>query len=206
MRICLVPMYKKAIFIALLVAVALLSGQCRTLREWQALRQVDFYIDRVSNVSLAGIHLDHVHRYDDLTPAQAVRLGQALAQGTLPLRFRLHLIAENPTHNPVVARLERLEWTLLLDDHPTLSGTLDQRYRLSPGIPQEIPLDFELDLLDFFEKNLQDLVELALALTGTEGVTKRISLEAKPFIETPLGPLSYPHPIRILMREVGRAS
>ncbi|WP_243663649.1 hypothetical protein [Rhodothermus marinus] len=153
----------------------MLNWQCRTLRAWQALRQVDFYIDRVSDVNLAGVELDHVRSYEDLTLEQTLRISQALARGTLPLRFQLHLIAENPADNPVTARLERLEWTLLLDDHPTLSGTLDQTYRLPPGEPQEIPLDFELDLLDFFEKNLQDLVELALALAGAEGVTKRVS-------------------------------
>jgi len=200
------PIYKTVLHIALLAAVVVLNWQCRTLRAWQALRQVDFYIDRVSDVNLAGVELDHVRSYEDLTLEQTLRISQALARGTLPLRFRLHLIAENPADNPVTARLERLEWTLLLDDHPTLSGTLNQSYRLPPGEPQEIPLDFELDLLDFFEKNLQDLVELALALAGTEGVTKRVSLEARPFIETPLGPLSYPRPIRILTREVGRTS
>ncbi len=200
------PIYKTVGYIVLLAAIVVLNWQCRTLRAWQALRQVDFYIDRVSGVNLAGVELDPVRGYEDLTPEQLIQITRTLAQGSLPLRFRLHLVAENPADNPVTARLERLEWTLLLDDHSTLSGTLNQTYRLRPGIPQEIPLDFELDLLDFFEKNGQDLVELALALAGTEGVTKRVSLEARPFIETPLGPLSYPRPIRILTREVGRTS
>lgn len=125
--------YKTVLHIALLAAVVVLNWQCRTLRAWQALRQVDFYIDRVSDVNLAGVELDHVRSYEDLTLEQTLRISQALARGTLPLRFQLHLIAENPADNPVTARLERLEWTLLLDDHPTLSGTLDQTYRLRPA-------------------------------------------------------------------------
>lgn len=203
---CLVCKYKSFLLVILLAPLLLFSEGCQTLRAWKALRQVDFYIDHVSDVTLADIALDQVRSYEDLTPEQVFRLSRSFAQGRLPLRFRLHLIAENPADNPVTARLERMEWTLLLDDHPTLSGTLEQTYRLPPGVPREIPLDIELDLLDFFEENLPDLVELALALTGAEGKTKRISLEAQPFIETPLGPLSYPRPIRILTQTVGRTS
>jgi len=176
---------------------------CRTLREWQALRQVEFYLDRLDNVHLAGINLSAVQHYEDLKVDQLARLSLALAQGTLPLRFRLYVVATNPRENRVTARLERLEWTLRLDERPLLNGLIDQTYRLPPGEPREIPIDIELDLLDFFERNLRDLVELALALSGTEGVTKRVSLETKPFVETPLGSLSYPRPILILSREVG---
>ncbi len=182
----------------------LLGGlSCHTLREWRALRQVDFYLDRIDEVYLAGINLSTIQQYEDLKASQIAQLSLALAQGTLPLRFRLYVVAVNPRENHVTARLERLEWTLRLDERPLLSGIIDQTYRLPPGEPKSIPVDIELDLLDVFEKNLRDLVELALALSGTEGVTKRVSLTAKPFVQTPFGPLSYPQPMLILSRDVG---
>lgn len=79
MSIRRVPIYKTVLKIALLATVVVLNWQCRTLRAWQALRQVDFYIDRASGVNLAGVELDHVRSYEDLTLEQTLRISQALA-------------------------------------------------------------------------------------------------------------------------------
>ena len=92
-----------------LVLTLLLGGlSCRTLREWQALRQVDFYLDRIDEVYLAGINLSTIQHYEDLEASQIAQLSLALAQGTQPLRFRRYVLAVNPRENRVTARLERL--------------------------------------------------------------------------------------------------
>ena len=179
-----------------------LSG-CATLQQLAALRNVDFSVDRLSNVELAGIDLSRVRSFNDLGMADAARLTLAVTRNELPLAFQLHLLAENPAENTTPARLVQMDWTLLLQGRETLSGVFDGDVQLPPGEPTDVPIAMSLDLLEFFDGSAQDLLELALSLTGQGGSPKDVSLQATPTINTALGPMRYPRPITIVSREVG---
>lgn len=185
-----------------LAAVLFLPG-CQTLREVASLRKVDFDLDRVSNVRLAGIDVSRIRSYEDLGMMDVARLTAAVATKKLPLDLVVHVRAENPPENRVQARLVRLDWTLFLDDHETVSGIFDEPVAFEPGEARDLPVTVSLDLVQFFDKSARDLVELALALSGQGGAPKRISLKATPTIDTALGPIRYPNPITIVSREVG---
>lgn len=173
----------------------MLVGGCATLRQIRALQHVDFALVGTSESTLAGVPVQSTHSFNDLSTLQLARLASALAQGTLPFQTVLQVRASNPADN-VQARLVKLDWTLFLDDQKTVSGKLDQEYVLPPGQPVVVPVPVQLDLVQFFSDNLQQLVDLTLAATG-EGGPQKIRLEATPSIQTPLGPIRYPEPIRI---------
>lgn len=191
----------------ILAVAALCAGlpACATLQQIAALRQVDFSIDRASDVRLAGVLIDDVRSSQQISAVDAARIAAALTRGDLPLELQLHLDARNPSTNSVAARLLRLDWTLLLDDRETISGITDREYVIEPGVPADIPIAIQLDLADFFQHNFRDLVDLALAVTGQGGQPKRIALRATPTIETALGPIRYPEPITIVSAEAGTA-
>ena len=176
---------------------------CTTLRQFAALRQVDFGIAGVEDARLAGVDVEDIRDYDDLSATQIARLGLALASNRMPFDFQLELSALNPADNDVAARLVRMDWSLWLENRETVSGTLDRTFVLEPGQPQEIPISISLDLLEFFDRNAEDLVDLVLAATGQGGSPTRLSLRARPTIDTPLGPIRYPEPITIVSRDVG---
>jgi len=184
-----------------------ISG-CATLQQIAALRNVDFSVDHVSDVRLAGVDLGRISSFRDLGVVDAGRLALGVSQSRLPLDFQLHLLAENPAGNTTDARLIRMDWTLLLQDRETLSGVFDGDVLLRPGQPTDVPIFISLNLLDFFEGNAQDLLELALSLAGqgeaSMGAPKEVALRATPVIDTPLGPMRYPAPITFLSREIGR--
>ncbi len=184
---------------ALLVAVP----ACKTLRQLANLRAVDFRIENVTEAALGGIDLSRIRSYEDLDAGDAFRVAQMVARGSAPLEFTLHLGAENPAENDVTAQLVEMDWTLLLDDTETVSGTFDRNIVLTPGEERDIPIDIRLDLVAFFERSAGDLVELALAATGQGGEPTRIKLRARPTIDTPIGPIRYPEPITITVAEVG---
>ena len=189
------------------LAVSMASGLvgCQTFRELAALEKVDFLLRDVDNIDLAGVRLDGIRSFGDLGPAQVVRLLAAVGQGRLPLQVRVNVLAENPSSNPVTARMIGLDWTLLLEGKETVAGSIANAVSLPPGAPQVIPIDASLDLLQFFSESGPDLVELVLALTGQGGgESKEIAIRATPTIDTPLGPMTYPTPITILRQEVGR--
>jgi hypothetical protein len=183
---------------------AALAAGCATLQQITALRQVEFAIDRVSEVRLAGIDLTGRRSYGDLSLSEGAALVAALSRRDVPLAFNLHLRAENPADNRVAARLIRMRWTMLLEDHETVSGTVEHEYVFPPGEPQDLPIAVELNLAEFFERNARDLFELALNLAGQGGAPKNVTLRAVPTIQTALGPMQYPQPITIVSREIGR--
>ena len=188
----------------IIVGLVMVSGlQCQTIREIANLRNVRFAIDRVSDAQLAGVDVQKLKSYQDLRPGDLLNLGRALTRKEFPLDFQLHLTAENPPDNTVQARLVKLDWTLLLDDTETISGVFDDNIVLPPGQPTDVPIPISLNLVDFFQHGVQDLVELALAVAGQGGEPKRIKLKATPTVDTAIGPIRYPEPITIISREVG---
>ena len=189
-----------------MLGIVFLTPGCATLREVLALRQVEFSIDQVRAVRLAGVDLHAVRSYEELRPADAARIAAAVLQKKLPLQFDLHVRAENPRDNEVTARLLRMEWMLLLQDRETIRGTLERTIVLPPGEPQDIPITMSLDLLDFFSSGSRQLVDLALAVAGQNGSRASIALRATPSVDTPLGPLRYPEPITILQHEFGKSA
>lgn len=185
-----------------IVAGAAAAG-CATLQSLAALRDVDFAIDRVANASIAGVSIDRIRNYTELSALDIARVGGALAGGDLPFAFDLHVRALNPAENSVAARLVRMDWTLLLDDRETVSGRIDREFVLEPGVPGDIPVTISLDLVDFFESGARDMIELALAVSGAGGEPSRVALRAVPTVQTALGPIRYPEPITIVSATIG---
>lgn len=193
----------KALRIFALSGALVLVGGCATLQQLAALRSVDFALDRVAQLSLAGIELDQKRSYSDLGITDVARLTLALSRNELPLSFDLLVRGENPASNGTDARLMRFAWTLLLEDRETISGVFEDEVVFAPGTPTTFPLTIQLDLLEFFEGSARDLGELALSLAGEGGSPKNVALRAVPTISTALGPIQYPGTITILSAEVG---
>jgi hypothetical protein len=189
----------------MLLSMTFMSGLwgCAALQEVAALRQVEFDLDRVGTIELAGVNISRIQNYQDIGMLDTGRLIAAIASGKIPLSFNLFVKAENPANNSVPARLVGLDWTLFLQDKETISGKFNDEIVLQPGQPQDIPVNVNLDLFQFFEGGAQDLVNLALALTGKSGSPQNIRLQAVPTVQTPIGPIRYPKPLTLVSRTVG---
>lgn len=182
-------------FLAAAVALCATTSGCATLQEIAALRSVDFALTGATGGNIAGVPIDSVRAFEQLGVTQVATVAAALARGALPVEAELLVRASNPPDN-AQARLVRLDWTLFLDDRETVSGLFDRDILLPPGQPVSIPVLVRLDLLDFFDRQLEQVVNLALALAGT-GSRQRVRLDATPTIQTPIGPIRYPQPIGI---------
>lgn len=189
--------------IAFVLVVGVVLSGCQTLREVTALKNVKFAIDRVTEANLAGIPVDQLRDRERLSVNQMLQLSQAVQAGELPLDFTLHVNAENPPDNSVQARLVKLDWTLFLNEQETIEGVFDSPTVLPPGEPKEVAIPVRVDLVQFFGRNVRDLVDLSLAIAGVEGHDATVALEAQPTVRTSLGPIRYPQPITIVRRDVG---
>lgn len=184
-----------------LLSLLALSG-CATLNQLYALEDVDFAIEEVAEVRLAGVDVTRIESFSDLSVSEGAALAAAVARRELPLFLELQIVADNPADN-YDARLTEMEWTLLLEDRETVSGRLDSEIRLPRAEATTFPLGIELNLVEFFDGNARELVDLAASLAGVGAETTDVELRAMPVIQTPLGPLTFPEPIRIRRRVGG---
>jgi hypothetical protein len=189
--------------VAAATAIAVLVAACATMRGLLALRQVDFEVDRVATVRLAGVALDRVRSVNDVNLQDAARIAVAVARRQVPLSFELHLLGRNPAENHTTARLVRMQWILDLNGRETISGTLDSVYTFPPGETTDVRVPIALDLWQFFQGSAADALELAAGLAGIGSRRTEVSLRAVPTIDTPLGPIQYPGAITIVRRTVG---
>lgn len=180
-----------------LLGLLLLAPGCTTLSQLAALRQVDFDLGGVQNGLVAGIDLDRVAQTRALGATDIARLTGALATGNVPLRFTLNVDANNPSDNPTPAQLVKLDWTLFLNDTQTVSGIYNDTRLIQPGTTTVLPIAMEMNLVDFFGRNIGDISNLLVNLAGGQGGPSDIRLEARPTINTSLGPIRYPGTISI---------
>lgn len=185
-----------------LVSATLLSG-CSTLREVANLRSVQFSIDALSGLEVAGIDVMRIRSYEDLDATDVVRIGAAVARNELPVHFTLDVRADNPAENNVQARMVRFDWTLLLEDRETISGVFEDEVVIPSGDSRVFPVGVRLDLIEFFDRNARDLVELALSLAGQNGEARNVKLRAIPTVRTIVGDIRYPEPITVVSATVG---
>jgi hypothetical protein len=179
-------------------ALSLVLG-CATAGELAALRHVDFTFDHVSGPRIVGIPLGRIHSYEDLSPSDLTRLGVAIASNDMPFDLTVHLAARNSKENTVNARLLAMDWTYLVDDKKVVEGKLseEQQLTLPPGETRDVPVGITFNLVEAFEGSPEELLDIALVLSGQKTSGRKRSLLISPTLDTPAGPMRYPDPIKL---------
>lgn len=184
-------MSRLARLIPAFVGVSLLFPGCSNIQQLEATRKLDFSVSSIEDGLLAGIDLTWVRSYNDLNSLDADRMTSAVSEGELPLSFTIHLDATNPSDNGTPARLFRLDWMLLIDDSETVEGVFNHNTLINAGETADIPISIEMDLVRFFGSNARAIIDLGLNLAGADGNPARVSLRARPTVNTGLGPAQY---------------
>jgi hypothetical protein len=167
-----------------------------------ALSQVDFALDRVAEIDLAGVRIDGRRSWQDLSVTEVSRITTAVLTRQVPFSFVAHVGAQNPATNSVTAHLLEMTWTAYIKDRATVFGSLDGEYELPPGQMVDVPVRVQMDVWRFFSGQAQDLFNLARAVAGI-GEATVVSLKAKPTVQTAIGPIEFPNEITIVSRQVG---
>jgi hypothetical protein len=195
--------------IIIVLSFTFASLSCSALQDMQQamtnLSQLKFKLAGIDDFQLAGLRLGGK---SSLNVADGVSLLSAFRKGALPASFTVQVAAINPNDGSGGSRtssatIAGLDWTLLIDNTPTINGDL----RAPVAIPASgeqvlIPLKMNLDLVQFFkDKGYEHIINLALALGGASGSPSRLTLRAKPTVTTQFGPITYPSEIDIIDRE-----
>src|SRR5438552_16180452 len=201
--------YKKILTILFFCSFALFQIRCTGLLDAiNNLERLQFKLGRATNFSLAGVNLSSITSISNFSIIDAANLLASFTRGQLPASFTLNVLAKKPNDGTggtknASAVLKSLAWRLLIDNRETITGNIPNNIT-SPGVGQEvtIPIVMSLDLIRFFNnQGYESLINLALAIGGRSGSSSRLTLNATPTVDTPLGPITYPGEISIIDRE-----
>ena len=200
---------KKNIRIVILSAfIVTFLGGCSVLNTIANLQKLQFKVENVNNFQIAGVPISGKTSIKDINMTNALQISQIFTQKKFPAQFVLNLAAMNPntgtsSTTKTDATITNLEWRLILDDTPTVSGIVNNPITI-PGNGQSvvIPLTIQLDLYEFFGNQGYDkLLNLAFALGGAHSDLNRLKLDIKPTVRTPLGPIQYPGRITVINKQ-----
>ena len=194
---------------ALIIGAVIWVGSlqsCATLNALAGLTRLEFKLQDVGHVTLAGVDVTNKHSANDFSFVDGLNLANAFRTGQFPLTFTLNVAAHNPNPTSSVGfnavQLTQFPWRLLLDGKETISGGIGNAVSVpNGGSTQVIPLQVTVDVKQFFaDKGYNDVINLATALAG-QGGASHIQLKAQPTIGTQLGSFKYPNEVTIVNTE-----
>lgn len=188
---------------ALFAFSLLIFNGCANLQQLSNLKLFKFDLDHVSDLRLAGIDVKQVNSLRDLKATDILRVTQAVTNRALPLTFTVHVGAEGPAQNPIATKLSSLEWTLFIENREAISGLMNQSIDLPNGQRTLIPVQVNLNAIEFFQGNAQDILNLVKNALGKDGAPVNLRLAARPTLQTPIGAFRFPQAIDVVSRTVG---
>lgn len=196
---------KKNKFFALIIIVSLFTIQCSVYQTLTNISRLQFKVGTVNGFELNGISFSNKSKLSDFNAVDLLKLTSAFAGGSLPASFVLNIEAKNPNdgtggYKRTDATLQNFKWRLFLDDKETISGDIDQPITV-PGTGEitVVPLRINIDLMKFFkDKGYDSIINLALALGGSNSSSSKITLFATPTVSSPFGNITYPGELKIV--------
>ncbi|MEN8224175.1 MAG: LEA type 2 family protein [Bacteroidota bacterium] len=186
--------------ITLLITLAFMLSSCSILdqaTEMKTFSKCLFRLDNVQDVVLAGIDVQDVESFGDLSFSEATKLSMTALSGELPLGLTINVEVKNP--NPEKASMNELHWILFVDDVEITQGKVDKNVSVPPnGGTAMMPVDIQVDLFEVMSGESADaLMNFGLNLAGSGSEPSRIKLKAKPTIYIAMTKMKYPGYITI---------
>ncbi len=193
---------RKNIFIIALFT--LLFSQCSIYKTYVNLSRLQFKLNGVADITLAGVSLSGKTRLSDFSPLEIASISSKVLKGSLPISFTLNVDALNPNdgtggYQRTDAQLKAFPYRFVIDNKELFSGDIGSPVDV-PGTGESvtIPLMIQFDLVQNFKnQGYESLINLALRFAGIGSGTSEINLFAKPVVSTFLGDISYPAEIKI---------
>lgn len=190
--------------IALIItAIIMFAGGCAALKDISQtlsdIKNLQYKLGNVSGIRLAGVDIDNKERIEDFSISEGLKLGNAFRNKNLPMEFILNVDAKNPNDGTgntrrTSATIANMDWQLYIDGVKTIAGDLATPVTVPESQSSvNIPLRMRLDLFEFFgDRGYEGILKLALKLADMSEEPAMIKLDAKPTVNTSIGPISSP--------------
>jgi hypothetical protein len=202
---------KRAAAILTLLLLVISETGCSAYVTIVNLSRLEFKIDSVDNIELAGIPLKSKLSINDFSTLETLKLSTAFVRNTLPLTFTINVDAKNPNDGTggyprTSATIVSFPWKLFLDDKQTVTGNINSEVAVpGTGEATNIPIKVTIDLVQFFkDRGYQGILNLALNIVKESSTPSKITLYAQPTVGTQLGNIKYPKEIKIINLEYSK--
>ena len=191
--------------LTIILLIGLLTASCGVYNSLMSLSKLKFKLGEINNFRVGNIAISNKSKLSDFGALDIVKLTSSVVSGEFPVSFTVNVLAKNPNKSSSSSSinditLESFPWKLFINDKETISGNISNPVNV-PSVEDAtvIPLDINLNMKEFFKGDaLNDLINLALQLGGSNGSTSNLKLIAEPVLGTPLGNMSYPSPLTII--------
>lgn len=193
-------------YLLVFAVLTILISSCGVYNSLMNLSKIKFKLGSVNNFKVGNITIDNKSKLSDFGTLDIISLTSDVVSGKFPVSFTVNVLAQNPNSSTSKGSslsdisLDSFPWTLYINDKKTISGNISNVIEV-PAIENAtvIPLEMNLDLLEFFQdEGLNNLVNLALSLGGSNSNTTKIKIVAEPELGTSIGKLKYPNPVTII--------
>jgi hypothetical protein len=186
-------MKQKILFLITIFFIA----SCSQIKELTNLLTCDFRLASAENITLAGVNVQKLKSFSDLTLIDGASLLATVASGSLPLNFTLNVQARNP--NKEKAALSKLDWIAVIDNTQIASGTTTKRVEIAPNNGTgNFPLQISTDLVKLLSgQSGKNIINFGLNLVDAGNRPTRITLKAKPTVMVGSYAVQYPGYITI---------
>jgi hypothetical protein len=152
----------------------------------------DFRLSTVDNIRLAGVNVQNVTNFSNLSIMDVARITSAYASNQIPLSFNLNVEVKNPNKEKAV--MNGMEWIVLIDNIEMTRGQVSNRIEVMPNNQTAImPLTLSFDLKKVLTGKSADAVaNFGMNLAGSGNRPSRITLKAKPSVV--VGGVTFPYP------------
>lgn len=193
-------MMKRFFQITGLLIIAAILNSCELLNEVQktaTLAKCDFRVASAQNINLAGVNVQNIKKFSDLTLLDGAKLTAAALKNEFPLDLTVNVEGKNPNASP--AGLTSMEWILFIDNQQMTQGTLNQAFTIPANNgTANIPMNMHFDLKQLLTgKSTDAIINFGLNLAGAGNKPTRISMKLKPTINVKGFPITYPSYITI---------
>lgn len=191
---------KKIFQLVAILLVAIVLNSCELLNEVQktaTLAKCDFRVASAQNINLAGVNVQNIKKFSDLSILDGAKLTSAVLKNQFPLDLTVNVEGKNPNTSP--AGLTSMEWILLIDDQQMTQGTLNQAFTIPANNGStNIPMSMHFDLKQVLSgKSTDAIINFGLNLAGAGNKPTRITMKLKPTINVKGFPITYPGYISI---------
>jgi hypothetical protein len=173
----------------------MLTTSCSILdqtSEMKTFTKCMFRLLDVNDVVLAGVDVQDVQNFSDLSFTEASQLSMTALTGKLPLGFTVNIEVQNP--NPEQASMNELYWELFVDDKAITDGRIGKKLIVPPnGGTAIMPVDVQVDLFEVLSGESADaIINFGMNLSGSGGTPSRVKLKIKPTIYIAMTKIKYP--------------
>jgi hypothetical protein len=187
------------------IILGLLSVQgCDLYETLVNLTRLQFSLDEVDNLAVAGVSLDDKTDISDVSASEVLTLSTALLAGELTTSMTLNVEALNPNdgsggYQRTKALIKAFPYNLQLREKRVVSGDIEEPISVpGTGEVEIFKLGVEFDLLEIFAfVGYEDALNMTLQLNASDNDATTLALRALPVVGTEYGDINYPDTLTI---------